>query len=61
MGDKRKTCGSNHRFREHNIGAGLTRKICVECGVLQIGQGRRVDLTQDPWHGKALSLFVRAS
>jgi hypothetical protein len=61
MADKRKSCGTNHRFHEHSIGAGLTRKICTACGVLQIGQGRRAVLGEGPWADQARSLFVKAS
>ncbi len=60
MAAKRKSCGTSHQFREHNIGAGLTRKICAACGLLEIGQGRRVVLAEDPWEGKVTSLFANA-
>jgi hypothetical protein len=61
MAEKRKSCGTNHRFHEHSIGAGLTRKICTGCGLLQIGQGRRAVLAENPWEGPAPALFVQAS
>ena len=61
MADKRKICRDNHSFREHGIGAGLTRKVCVGCGLLQIGQGRRVVLVEDPWAAHPLSNFVKVS
>jgi hypothetical protein len=61
MAGKRKSCGANHRFREHSIGAGLTRRICTGCGLLEIGQGRKAFLAEDPWEGKAPSIFVKAS
>jgi hypothetical protein len=38
MSGRRKGCGDNHRFVEHGIGAGLTRKVCVICGELGIGE-----------------------
>jgi hypothetical protein len=41
MAGKRKNCGNEHSFREHGIGAGLTRRVCTRCGLLGIGQGRR--------------------
>ncbi len=61
MADKRKSCGNNHRFHEHSIGAGLTRKVCSVCGLLQIGQRRRVALAEDSGEATAASLFVKAS
>lgn len=61
MVERRKGCGTNHRFHEHSIGAGLTRKICTGCGSIQIGQGRRVALVDDPWEDKVSALFVKAS
>lgn len=60
MGVKRSSCGENHRFQEHGIGAGLTRKVCVLCGALRIGEGRRSILVEDVWADKPVSLFVRA-
>lgn len=41
MASKRKSCSKGHRFQEHGIGAGLTRKVCVACGELGIGERRR--------------------
>jgi len=61
MGNKRRDCDDNHRFREHGIGAGLTRKICVLCGALGIGQGRRAVLIEDPWVERPLPVFEKAS
>ncbi len=61
MADKRKSCGNSHQFREHSIGAGLTRKICTGCGLLEIGQGRRVVLVEEDWDSEVASLFVKAS
>ena len=48
MSGKRNNCGTDHRFREHGIGAGLTRRICTGCGLLEIGQGRKSVLAEDP-------------
>jgi hypothetical protein len=41
MSGRRRSCGDNHRFQEHGIGAGLTRKVCVMCGELGIGEAPR--------------------
>ena len=41
MSGRRKRCGDDHRFQEHSIGAGLTRKVCVICGELGIGETPR--------------------
>ena len=60
MGVKRSGCDENHRFQEHGIGAGLTRKVCILCGVLRIGEGRRSVLVEDVWTDKPVSLFVNA-
>lgn len=60
MGTGRKDCGSDHRFREHGIGAGLTRKICARCGQIQIGQGRRAILTGDSLSDESQPIFVKA-
>ncbi|MDH3262225.1 MAG: hypothetical protein OEM84_14875 [Acidimicrobiia bacterium] len=61
MADKGNRCGNKHRFHEHSIGAGLTRKICSGCGLLQIGQGPKVVLTDNPWEETSPPLFVKAS
>jgi hypothetical protein len=48
MRSKRRNCANGHRFQEHGIGAGLTRKVCVVCGDLGIGERRRsVSIDQD--------------
>jgi hypothetical protein len=60
MAGKRKSCGTNHRFHEQRIGAGLTRRICTGCGLLQIGQGRKAVLAENPWEGATSTLFVQA-
>ena len=61
MGTKSKRCGDRHSFREHGIGAGLTRKICSQCGVVQIGEGRRSVLATDLKLQKSLPIFMQAS
>ena len=60
MSGKRKSCGTDHRFREHGIGAGLTRRICTECGLLEIGQGRKSVLAEDPWVTDTSSILAKA-
>lgn len=60
MGSKGRKCGDQHRFREHGIGAGLTRKVCVECGVVNIGEGRRSVLATDLKIPAPLPVFVQA-
>lgn len=45
------TC-KNHQYKEHAIGAGLTRKVCVLCGIVHIGQ-RSFSIGVDPWHVEA--------
>ena len=60
MGVKRRKCENNHRFREHGIGAGLTRKICVLCGLIEIGQGWKVVLVEDDRSELDLSVFASA-
>ncbi|HZJ48588.1 MAG TPA: hypothetical protein VFD97_06095 [Acidimicrobiia bacterium] len=42
------TCKS-HQFKEHSIGAGLTRKFCVTCGDIHIGQTTWSIVGFDPW------------
>lgn len=50
MGDKRRVCESGHWFREHGIGAGLTRKVCARCGIVRIGEQRKALLVEEePW------------
>ena len=61
MSGKRKRCKETHRFQEHKIGAGLTRKVCVLCGALEIGQGRRTVLAEGPWAEESLSELADAS
>lgn len=60
MGVRRSGCDDNHRFKEHGIGAGLTRKVCVLCGTLRIGEGRRSVLVEDVWADEPISLFAKA-
>ncbi len=60
MASKHKNCGDKHRFREHGIGAGLTRKICADCGVLNIGQGRRAILAEYLRIDSPHPLFMKA-
>jgi hypothetical protein len=61
MSNRRRDCDDKHRFQEHGIGAGLTRKICVLCGALEIGEGRRAVLVEDPWVERPLPVSARAS
>ena len=60
MSGKRKNCGTDHRFREHGIGAGLTRRICTGCGLLEIGQGRKSVLAEAPRVTDTTSILAKA-
>ena len=60
MAGKQKKCGTDHRFREHGIGAGLTRRICTGCGLLEIGQGRKPVLAENQWEAGTSSIFAKA-
>lgn len=60
MGDKRKSCRDNHRYQEHGIGANLTRRICVVCGVIKIGQEKRTVLLGDVGAEEADSVLAAA-
>jgi hypothetical protein len=60
MAGKQKNCGANHRFREHGIGAGLTRRICTGCGLLEIGQGRKPVLVESPFDTDTSSILTKA-
>ena len=61
MANKRKKCGNNHRFQEHCIGAGLTRKTCILCGELQIGEKRRSVLALDQQEDTSKAVFAETS
>ncbi len=61
MADKRRACSDGHGFAEHSIGAGLTRKVCMRCGAVHIGEQRRTVLTEDePW-GEVLAVVLAAA
>ena len=60
MAGKHKNCGTDHRFREHGIGAGLTRRICTGCGLLEIGQGRESVLVESPRGTGTSSILAKA-
>ncbi|NOY56475.1 MAG: hypothetical protein GXP34_10880 [Actinobacteria bacterium] len=47
-----------HEFREHAIGARLTRKVCVVCGAIRIGQ-QAWSVGLDPWR-REVAIGVRS-
>jgi hypothetical protein len=53
-----KTCTNHHRFTEHAIGAGLTRKVCVDCRAVRIGERSRQVLGFDPWEDLEIDLTL---
>ena len=62
MADKRRACEKGHWFKEHGIGAGLTRKVCAHCGVVRIGEERRAVLVaEEPWEEVLQVVLAAAS
>lgn len=61
MAEHRRNCSKGHRFAEHGIGAGLTRKVCKDCGVVKIGESRRFVISEVQWEHPLDGIFASAS